>query len=65
MTDSTGKFTIRGVPPGDYKLFAWNSIEQFSWFDPEVLRTDESKGKPVHVLESANQTIELRAIIEP
>jgi hypothetical protein len=63
-TDSTDRYSIRGVPPGDYKLFAWNSIAPFDWFDPAILGRDESRGKPVHVLESSNQTVDLKVIAE-
>jgi 5-hydroxyisourate hydrolase-like protein (transthyretin family) len=63
-TDSTGRYSIRGVPPGDYKLFAWNSIASFDWFDPAILGPDESRGKPVHVIESSNQTVDLKTINE-
>jgi hypothetical protein len=62
ITDSTGRYSIRGIPPGDYKLFAWNSISQYDWFDPAILGRDESRGKPVHVIESSNQTVELKVI---
>lgn len=61
-TDTLGKYQVRGVPPGDYKLFAWDTVDQFAWFDPEVVMRDESKGKPVHVLDSSNQSIDLKII---
>ncbi len=47
VTAVNGRFNIRGVTPGDYKLFAWEDIEQFSYFDPAVLTPFEGKGKPV------------------
>jgi Carboxypeptidase regulatory-like domain len=62
ITDQTGRFTIRGIPPGDYKVFAWEAIEQFAYFDPELLRRFEAQGKPVRVLESDKQTIEVKVI---
>src|SRR5262249_51827842 len=30
---ANGRFTMRGITPGDYKLFAWEDIEPFSYFD--------------------------------
>ncbi len=30
VTDENGHFTIRGITPGDYKIFVWEAIEQFS-----------------------------------
>ena len=64
-TDVNGKFGIRSVPPGDYKLFAWDSLDPFAWYDPDVLARYESMGKPVHVVDSVNQIVELKVITEP
>jgi hypothetical protein len=60
--DRDGKVRIKSIPPGDYKLFAWESIEENSWFDPEVIQRFEPKAKSIHVGESSNQTMELRVI---
>ena len=49
----------------DYKLFAWDSLGPFAWYDPEILARYESKGKAVHVIESVNQTVELKVITAP
>jgi hypothetical protein len=61
-TDQNGHFTINGVAPGDYKLFAWEDIEPFSYFDPDVLKQFEDKGKPIHVVETTKETVELMLI---
>lgn len=61
-TDSNGKYTIRGIPPGDYKLYAWDSMEQFAWFDPDVMAKYESQGRPIHVTELSNQTFDMKII---
>lgn len=57
-----GHFEMHGVAPGDYKLFAWEGIEPYSWFDPEVIRRFETSGKAVHVMEASTQTVEVRVI---
>jgi hypothetical protein len=57
-----GKFSIANVTPGDYKLFAWQTLEPFAYFDPELLQRDEAKARAIHVEESANQNIDLRVI---
>jgi hypothetical protein len=61
-SDQNGHFTFRGIPPGDYKIFAWEALEQFVYYDAEVLRVFEAKGKLVHVAESSKQTVEVRII---
>jgi hypothetical protein len=57
-----GRFSVANVAPGDYKLFAWQTLEPFAYFDPELLQRDESKARSVQVKESANQSIDLRVI---
>ena len=34
-TDQDGHFTMRGLPPGPYKIFAWEELDPFAYFDPE------------------------------
>jgi 5-hydroxyisourate hydrolase-like protein (transthyretin family) len=61
-TDQDGRFVIRGVTPGDYKLFAWEALENYGYFDPDLLRRSESLGKPAHVAESSNLSVEGKII---
>ena len=61
-TDSAGRFRLSGLAPDDYKLFAWDAIESNSWFDPEVLRQFEQKGKALHLAESGKETVDLSVI---
>jgi hypothetical protein len=62
MTDSTGHFTIRGIPPGDYKVFAWEALEDFAYYDPDLIRAFEQKGAPVRILESSKESLEVKVI---
>jgi len=62
VTDKDGRFTIRGIPPGEYKIFAWEAIEQFAYFDPDVLRQFEQLGKAVSIPESGKITLEVKLI---
>jgi len=48
-TGERGTFSLQGVRPGSYKLFAFQEIEPFAWFDPELLRMVESLGAGVSV----------------
>ena len=61
-TDQNGSFTISGISPGDYKVFAWEAIDQFGYFDPDLLRQSESRGKPVQILESSKESLEVKVI---
>ena len=61
-TDQAGKFTIQGIPPGDYKIFAWEDTEPFAFTDLEVLRQYEAQAKPVTIAEQSKETIEVKII---
>jgi uncharacterized surface anchored protein len=63
-TDQNGHYTIRNVPPGDYKLFAWEALEPFGYFDPDLLNKSESQAKALHVIESSKLNVELPWIRE-
>jgi hypothetical protein len=62
---ANGRFTVRGITPGDYKLFAWEDIEPFSYFDSDVLRPFEALGKTVHIQENSRETAEVKILRTP
>lgn len=43
-TTERGLFTLKGIPPGPYKLFAFQEIEPFDWLDHEQLKKVEDMG---------------------
>ena len=45
-----------------WKIFAWEGIENFGYFDPDVIRRAEALGKPVHVGESSKLSVEGKII---
>jgi hypothetical protein len=61
-TDRYGRFDIRGIAPGDYKLFSWDQVEQSVWEDPEFLKPFESKGESISLQEGEAKSTELVAI---
>ena len=61
-TGPDGRFTLRGVPPGDYKVFAWESIDSNGYFDPELLKRDEAKGQRIKIQDSDKLTVSVKMI---
>jgi hypothetical protein len=61
-SDAAGKFTIRGVPPGDYKLFAWESIPAFAYQNSAFIAKHEGHGRAVHVGQGGTASAELQII---
>ena len=62
LTDQHGHFTLRGLPPGDYTLFAWESVDGEAFYDPQFLRIYEGQGKTLHVNKGDHATVQLKAI---
>jgi protocatechuate 3,4-dioxygenase beta subunit len=61
-SDSTGRFELHGIAPGEYKLFAWKSVPTNSYRNAEFLSLYDLRGKPVSVKESANSSQQLSII---
>ncbi len=59
-TDQHGRFTIRGLAPGSYRLYAWQDLDEPVWVDPDFLKSQETNGIPMKVEEGSHQTVELR-----
>jgi protocatechuate 3,4-dioxygenase beta subunit len=61
-TDNTGHFRMQGVTPGDYKLFAWENVEQGAWQDPAFIGAYENAGRPIHIYEGTSENLQLPVI---
>jgi 5-hydroxyisourate hydrolase-like protein (transthyretin family) len=61
-----GHFTIDGVAPGTYQLFAWDDVEVNAvLYDPDFLRPFETAGQSVQIAEGARQSANLKLIVKP
>lgn len=62
QSDSRGAFIFKGVRPGGYHLFAFESIAPFAWMDPAILNEVEELGQAVAVKEGDRSTYQLTPI---
>jgi hypothetical protein len=53
---------LRGIPPGEYTLFAWREAEPGIWFDAEFMKNFDGSAKAVTVTAKSEQTADLRAL---
>ena len=54
--DQTGKFTIRGLPPGEYYLVTVDPAEQGEWFDPTYLEEQRVGAARITIGEGETKT---------
>jgi protocatechuate 3,4-dioxygenase beta subunit len=59
-TDQHGHFTIRGLAPGSYTLYAWQDLDDGVYRDPDFLKSQEPNGTVLKVEEGSHQQIELK-----
>ena len=62
QTNAEGHFIFENIPPGSYKLFAWEDVEPLAWFDAEFIRSFENRGTEVLIRESAKESVEISLI---
>ena len=62
LSDQSGRFTLRGLPPGDYTIFAWESVDGEAYYNPEFLKSYEGQGKALHVTEGDRVSVQLKTI---
>jgi len=64
-SDQSGRFSLHGLPPGNYTLFAWESIDGEAYYDPAFLKNYEGQGKALQVNEGERTSVQLEAIPAP
>jgi len=62
VTDGFGRFSLLGLPPGDFRLFAWESVQGTNYSDPDFFEAFEDRGTRVHIEERQSQTAQLEVI---
>ena len=61
-TDSTGKFKTPSLPPGEYRVFAWEDVDMMYTQDPDFRAHFEGSAATVKLDEGAHTTLDLKLI---
>ena len=57
-----GGFTIAGVPPGDYEVYAWEEVETNAWMDSLYRQPFTTLAEDVEVEPGMSPSISIRVI---
>ena len=61
-SDQGGNFKLTGIAPGEYRLYAFEDIDDGAWLDSNYMATFSGKGEPVKLAGKETRTINLRTI---
>jgi protocatechuate 3,4-dioxygenase beta subunit len=57
-----GEFTLQQVPPGTYRLYAWEDLEMAQRYDPQLLKAYESSSVVFTVRENGRERVSVTQI---
>ena len=61
-----GSFTMQGVAPGAYKLYAWDDVDVNAVrYDPDFLKPYEALGQAVQISEGSSEHVTVKLIKKP
>jgi Carboxypeptidase regulatory-like domain len=61
-SDQNGRFTLKNIEPGEYKLFAWEDVEYGAYMDPDFLRPVEDRGQSMSIHEGSRESVQINVI---
>jgi hypothetical protein len=60
VTDPSGRFEWIGIPPGEYKAYAWDEVEDGEWNDPDFLRQFAKQAEAVTVEPNGHASVDVK-----
>jgi hypothetical protein len=61
-TNENGTFTLRGLLPGTYTIFAWESVPPTAWQNAEFLARFEARGRQINLSATSVAEVQLNVI---
>ena len=62
-SDQNGHFTFANVPPGDYKILAWEDVPRGAYTDPAFLKNYEDRGRAITIDKGENESVQVAVIL--
>jgi len=64
-SDPDGRFILRGVPPGNYTAFAWETVEPYAYLNSDFVAEQETAGTKVSIPAGKRLSLQLGMIPAP
>jgi hypothetical protein len=59
ILESSGSFQFRGLPAGNYNVYAWEDVDAGSWFNPAFLSNYESFRRSLQIVDGQKATLDV------
>jgi hypothetical protein len=64
FADEAGRFSIRGVPPGDYGVLAWEDVPEGAWLNAEFLSDFETRMERLHIETTDREILDILVVAD-
>lgn len=62
-SDQGGRFSLHGIAPGQYSVFAWDNVDGDAYYDPDFLKDYEQQALPLRIAEGERKNVQLHLIV--
>jgi hypothetical protein len=62
QSDGNALVRFENVPPGDYRVFAWDRVVDGAWQNADFIRRHENDGIPIRVSPGGNESATVTVI---
>lgn len=62
-SDQRGRFSLHGIAPGQYSVFAWDNVDGDAYYNPDFLKAYEQQALPVRIVEGERKNVQLHVIV--
>jgi len=62
VSDQSGRFTLHGMAPGEYTIFAWESVDGEAYYNAEFLKSYEGQGIALRLSEGERKSVPVTTI---
>jgi hypothetical protein len=62
-SDQRGRFSLHGIAPGQYSVFAWDNVDGDAYYNPDFLKDYEQQALALRIAEGERKSVQLPVIV--